>query len=78
MYDDNDREALRLVFLEKMADTALAKAEFLRRLETARPENLDLCYSGLHQVRTVRRQLIRLYRKMSRPDYRGPDDQEPA
>lgn len=78
MYDDNDREALRLVFLEKMADTALAKAEFLRRLETARPENLDLIYSGLHQVRKVRRKLIGLYRTMKRPDYRGPNDMEPA
>jgi hypothetical protein len=78
MFSDDDRAALRLVFLEHMANTAVAKAEVLRMLETTPPHELDRIYSTLHQVRKVRRKLIAMYRKMSRPDYRGPDDLEPA
>lgn len=75
--DEYEEEALRLVFLEKMADTALAKAEILRRLEKAPPDQLDKIYSALHQVRKVRRRLIAMYRRMQPPEDRG-DDLEPA
>ncbi|NMA97385.1 MAG: hypothetical protein GX970_04620 [Phyllobacteriaceae bacterium] len=61
-----DAEALRLVFLEKMLETSLAKAEILRRMETTPVHHLDRIYSALQQVRKVRRKLISLYRQLSR------------
>lgn len=68
-----ETEALRQVFLEKMLETSLAKAEILRRMETTPVHQLDRIYSALQQVRKVRRKLIRLYRTLSQ----GGDD-EPA
>jgi hypothetical protein len=60
-----ETEALRQVFLEKMLETSLAKAEILRRMETTPVHQLDRIYSALQQVRKVRRKLISLYRTLS-------------
>lgn len=70
---DHEAEALRLVFMEKMLETAIAKAEVLRRLETTPPHHLDRIYTALHQVRKVRRKLISFYKRMGPPQ--GPGDE---
>ncbi|WDR02376.1 hypothetical protein PSQ19_17450 [Devosia algicola] len=74
---DHEAEALRLVFMEKMLETAVSKAEVLRRLENAPPHHLDRIYTALHQVRKVRRKLIAFYRRMEPPKGEG-DEFEPV
>lgn len=69
---NEDAEALRLVFLEKMLETSLAKAEILRRMKTTPVHHLDRIYSALQQVRKVRRKLISLYRQLSRDEGNEP------